>query len=162
MEIKMKNVDANKTIELRDAVKTDVPRLLSMVRGLAIHHDDVPEISAEALERDVFGEIPWVYVVVLEVEGEVVGYAVLSPLTHFQAGVRGIDMHHLFVEKEFRGIGHGRRLIEASMQKARDLSCAYMKVGRHPENTDAQAVYLACGFNQRYGSHPRFHISLEG
>ena len=112
-EIKMENTDANQTIELRDVAKTDAPRLLSMVRALADHHGDVPEVSSEALERDIFGEIPWVYVVVSEVEGEIVGYAALAPLAQLHAGVRGIDMHHLFVEKEFRGIGIGRRLISA-------------------------------------------------
>ena len=157
----MKNVIANNTIELRDAVQADVPRLLSMVRALAIHHDDIPEVSTEALERDVFGERSWIYVVVAEVEGKVVGYAALCPLIQLQAGVRGIDMHHLFVEKKFRGLGIGRQLTEASMQKARDLSCAYMMVGTHPDNSSAQAFYLACGFDQRHGSHPRFRISVE-
>jgi len=160
-EFKMENTNASQGIEIRDAVKTDLPRLLSMVRALADHHGDIPEVSTEALERDVFGEIPWVYVVVSEVEGEVVGYAALCPLTKMQAGVRGIDMHHLFVEKEFRGIGIGRQLINASMQKARDLFCTYMMVGTHPDNMEAQAVYLACGFDERHGTHPRFHIFLE-
>lgn len=160
-EFKMEKTKASQAIEFRDAVKSDLPRLLSMVRALAEHHGDIPEVSPEALERDVFGEMPWVYVVVSEVEGEVVGYAALCPLTQMQAGVRGIDMHHLFVEKEFRGVGIGRQLIDASMLKARDLFCAYMMVGTHPDNTDAQAVYLACGFEERHGTHPRFHLSLE-
>ena len=157
----MDNSTSNQTIKLRDAVQADVPRLLSMVRALAIHHDDTPEVSIEALKRDIFGVTPWVYVVVCEVNEEVVGYAALCPLTKLQAGVRGIDMHHLFVEASFRGIGIGRSLTEASMRKARDLSCTYMTVGTHPDNSSAQAFYLACGFDQRQGTHPRFRINLE-
>lgn len=82
----MKNADVNHFVELRDAAQADIPRLLSMVRALAIHHGDVPEVSTDVLKRDFFGEIPWVYVVVAEVEGEVVGYAVLCPLINLQAG----------------------------------------------------------------------------
>jgi len=157
----MKKTDAKLIVELRDAIKTDIPRLLSMVRSLAIHHDDVPEINIEALERDFFGETPWGYMIVSEFEGEAVGYAALCPLMKLQTGARGIDLHHLFVEKEFRGTGVGRQLIKASMQKSRELFCAYMIVSTHPENVSAQAVYLACGFDERNGSHSRFHISLD-
>ncbi|WP_298854105.1 GNAT family N-acetyltransferase [uncultured Ruegeria sp.] len=98
---------------------------------------------------------------VAELNAEVVGYAALCPLTQLQMGLRGIDMHHLFVERSFRGRGIGRQLIEGSMRKARALCCGYMMVGTHPENSDAQAVYLACGFKQRHGAHPRFCVSLD-
>lgn len=156
----MKNADANQIVECRDAVQTDVPRLLFMVRALAAHHDDIPKVSAESLERDVFGEIPWLYIVVLEVNKEIAGYAALCPLAQLQDGVRGIDMHHLFINDGFRGRGLGRQLIEATVQKAADLSCTYMMVGTHPDNRNAQAVYLACGFDERTGAHPRFHRSV--
>ena len=46
------------------------------------------------------------------------------------------------------------------MQKARDLSCSQMSVGTHPDNSSAQAVYLACGFERRDSTHPKFHIAL--
>lgn len=146
--------------KIRDAAESDVGRLLVMARALAAHHGDTATVTAKTIERDVFGENPWVYVLVLEVEGEVVGYSALCPLIHFQAGVRGIDMHHLFVEERFRARGLGRQLIDASIQKARELSCGYMKVGTHADNKDAQATYLACGFVRRDATNPGFHISL--
>ena len=148
------------TMVIRDAIHSDLDVLLSMVQALAHHHGDVPNVSADSLERDIFGQIPWIYVLVAQVETEVVGYAALCPLIKLQDGVRGIDLHHLFVENRFRGSGLGRQLIEAAMQKARDLSCTTMTVSTHPNNMNAQAVYLACGFERRYGSNPRFHISL--
>ena len=75
-------------------------------------------------------------------------------------GVRGIDMHHLFVDADFRREGIGKQLIEGAMQKARELSCSQMSVGTHPENLNAQAVYLACGFERRDASNPKFRITL--
>ena len=152
-------VDPN-AIVTRDAAQSDVERILSMVRALAHHHGDVPGISAKTLERDIFGEVPWIYTLVAEVDWRVVGYAALCPMIKLEMGERGIDMHHLFVEAEFRGAGIGRLLITASMAKARELSCSSITVGTHPDNANAQAVYLACGFEQRHSVSPRFRICL--
>ncbi|WP_171238744.1 GNAT family N-acetyltransferase [Ruegeria sp. HKCCA5763] len=70
-------------------------------------------------------------------------------------------MHHPFVERPHRGMGVGRRLIEGAIYKARALSCSYMMVGTHPDNSKAQAAYLACGFERRDAVHPRFHFPLD-
>lgn len=156
----MKNTIINQSVTIRDARQNDLPQLLSMVEGLAKHHNDVPQITIEVLKRDIFAAPPWIYVMVAEVNERAIGYVSLCPLVQLQFGIRGIDMHHLFVEKSFRGVGIGKLLIEASMQKAKELSCTYMAVGTHPDNSSAQAVYLACGFDRRDGSHPRFRISL--
>lgn len=156
----MKNLPIAPTVKMRDATRADLPQLFSMVEALAKHHEDVPTITIEALERDIFGDIPWVYVILSEVDGKVVGYATLCPLIQLQFGVRGIDLHHLFIEPGFRGVGIGRLLIEASMRKARQLFCSYMNVGTHPDNSAAQDVYTACGFDRCDGSHPRFRIAL--
>lgn len=159
-EIKMERSRPSPTVTIRAANQTDLPRLKIMVEALARHHDDVPQITAEILERDIFGFVPWIYVIIAEVGGRAVGYAALCPLIKLQVGIRGIDMHHLFVEADFRGSGIGKQLIEGAMQKARELSCSQMSVGTHPDNLSAQAVYLACGFERRDASNPRFRIAL--
>ena len=73
-----------------------------------------------------------VYVLVAAIQGQTIGYASLCPLIQPQFGLRGIDMNNLFVEQDFRGLGIGRQLIAASMQKARALSCSDMAVGTYP------------------------------
>ncbi len=147
-------------VEIRAAVRSDAPRILSMIEVLAHHHNDIPSASLASVERDMFGDIPWVYTLVASIAGRAVGYAALCPLVQLQTGLRGIDMHHLFVDQRFRGAGIGRQLIQASIEKARNLSCSYLMVGTHPENSEAQAAYLACGFERRDGTHPRFRISV--
>lgn len=156
----MERTPQNSIVEIRDATPTDLPDLKRMVQALAEHHDDVPQVTLEILQRDIFGVVPWIYVIVAEAEGTAVGYAALCPLIKLQMGVRGIDMHHLFVESGFRGQGIGKQLIKSAMQKARELSCSQMSVGTHPDNLNAQAVYLACGFERRDSSHPKFRIAL--
>ena len=157
----MKPTNLNPKVHIRGVEPDDMPFLLSMIRALAAHHDDVPNINAAVLERDVFGNPPWVYILVAETKGEVIGYVALSPLTQLQLGRRGVDMHHLFVGRPYRGMGVGRQLIESAKQKARALSCSYMTVGTHPENSEAQAAYLTCGFERRDAVHPRFHFPLD-
>lgn len=156
----MERIHQKIIVEIRDAKETDLPHLKRMVQALAEHHNDVPQITLEILKRDIFGATPWIYVIVAEAEGKAVGYAALCPLIQLQVGLRGIDMHHLFVEAGLRGQGIGKQLIQGAMQKARELSCSQMSVGTHPDNTNAQAVYLACGFERRDSTHPKFRIAL--
>lgn len=156
----MENSPPKQNVLVRDASQIDLPDLKRMVEELAAHHNDVPQISIEILERDIFDVIPWIYVLVAEAEGKVVGYAALCPLIKLQVGVRSIDMHHLFVDANFRGYGIGKQLIEGAMQKARDLCCSNMVVGSDPGNLHAQAVYLACGFERRDSLNPKFRVSL--
>ena len=156
----MERTPQKSTVEIRDANQTDLPQLKRMVQALAVHHNDIPQITLETLKRDIFGATPWIYVIVAEAEGKAVGYAALCPLIQLQMGLRGVDMHHLFVETGLRGQGIGKQLIAGAMQKARDLSCSQMCVGTHPDNLSAQAVYLACGFERRDSTHPKFRIAL--
>ena len=156
---KSSNLSAD-LVKTRDAVRQDIVKLNSMIGALAKFHGDTPEIDAKALERDVFGVHPWIYIVVAEINQNVIGYAALCPLIRLQVGMRGIDMHHLFVEEEFRGLGVGKALIEASKTKARELECGYMTVGTHPDNSEAQAMYLASGFEARDSSSLRFSVLL--
>ena len=75
-----------------------------------------------------------------------VGYGTLCPLVQLQFGARGMDMHHLFVMPQVRRSGVGAALIAACLDHAKDHHCAYMTVGTDPDNSAAQEVYRAAGF----------------
>lgn len=145
---------------IRDVTSADLPELLEMVQALAQHHGDAPQVTLADLRRDCLGDAPWLRVLVAARAGQMLGYAALCPLAQMQFGVRGMDMHHLFVVPQARGIGVGRRLIEASLTLARKLECRYMTVGTHPDNHAAGAVYQAMAFQPLPPSGPRFRIRL--
>lgn len=147
-------------IQARDAQLADVSGVVAMVGTLAAYHGDEPSLTADTLERDAFGERPWITLIVADVDGELAGYAALCGLIQLQFGARGVDMHHLFVTEHFRGRGVGRALVEACKVKARELSCLYMAVGTHPDNQAAQAFYEAQAFERREGHGPRFGMRL--
>jgi GNAT superfamily N-acetyltransferase len=146
---------------VREMRKSDCQQLISMVGKLAAHHNDTPQLTAENVSRDIFGEKPWIYLLVAETDGKLIGYTALSGLIRLQFGMRGLDMHHLFTEESFRGRGVGSSLVEACKLKALELSCRFLTVGTSADNLKAQEFYVALGFNRRNDTPPRFEMSLE-
>ena len=132
-----------------------------MVSKLADHHGDVATVTADELARDILGSRPWVRILLAEDADEIVGYAALCPLAQMQFGVRGMDMHHLYVARHRRGTGVGKALIQASEELAQSEGCHYLSVGTHPDNTVAQGIYLAMGFDRLDPPGPRFRINLD-
>lgn len=145
---------------IRRARTADIEQIVQMVTQLAKHHGDTPTLTHEDLARDLFGEKPWIFIVVAEKGEKLIGFAAMCGLIQLQFGVRGMDMHHLFTKEEFRGLGVGRSLVEACKVEAITLSCRYMTVGTHPDNHEAQAFYTSLGFERKDAHPPRFFIGL--
>ena len=131
---------------IRRAERRDLPEILQMAKALTRHHDDVPRLTAETLERDLFGAPPWFHVLVAEGAAGLQGYAALLPLARLGYGERGMDLHHLFVAESARGQGIGTALIRAAEEMARDFGCGYLIIGTHPDNLKAQAHYQRLGY----------------
>ena len=128
-----------------------------MIRALGAYHGDVDvKITSDTLARDALGPHPWVRVIVAENADGLQAYAALLPLAKIVDGLRGIDINHMYVAEGLRGQRIGRQLIYAAANIARTLGCSYMFIGTAPENVDAQAAYLACGFERWADGGPWF------
>ena len=136
----------------------DLPQVLEMVHALAFHHGDAPLATLSDLERDALGDNPWLRLIVLARGDDLLGYAALLPLAQLQYGVRGMDLHHLYVVPAARGTGAGRLLVDAAVARAKADGCRYLSVGTAPDNVDAQHVYRALGFSERPKPGPRFSV----
>lgn len=147
-------------LTLRPIEPRDLRHVHAMVQALAAHHGDACTLTEDALARDALSDPPWLRVIVAERDGVLVGYAALCPLAQLHFGVRGMDMHHLFVVEHARGTGVGRALIDASLAHCRDEGCRYMTVGTHPDNAAAAAVYRAAGFEDLPPPGPRFRMKF--
>jgi GNAT superfamily N-acetyltransferase len=92
------------------ATESDLPPLLGMIRELAefelLAHE--LEITAESLQRALFGARPTVVALLARVGDEPAGYAVYYPTFSTFAGRPGIYLDNLYVRPPFRqcGIGH--------------------------------------------------------
>lgn len=137
------------------ATPADLPRLLAMVHALAAHHGDPAACPIEALERDLFGARG--FLTVLIADG---GYTALHPVAQLHWGVRGIEMHHLFVTPERRGTGLGRALVAAAVAHARAEGAVSLSLGTHPDNHAARAFYTTIGFAPR-DPGPRLALRLD-
>lgn len=144
----------------RTIARPDLPELLRLLTALAAHHGDRADSSVARLARDVLGPAPWLHVIVAERGGALIGYAALCPLAQMQFGQRGVDLHHLFVDAQWRGTGAGRGLIDAALAKAKSLGASYVRVATTPDNRAAQVFYEGCGFTRRPEGGPRFGLSL--
>lgn len=148
-------------IKIRKMTEGDVDQVVTMINGLAQCHDDQPDTDAERLSRDALGPHPWATVLVADGGTHLLGYAALLPMAQLQFGVRGMDMHHLFVRRDARGNGVGVLLVRACHDEARKQQCSFMTVGTHPDNRKAMRFYERAGFLRRSGSGPRFSLRLD-
>ena len=147
----------------RSLHRDDLPELVDMIGGLAAHHADTAHINVEHLVRDTCGPSPWFTVIVAQGPARILqGYAAMTRIGQLQFGVRGMDIHHLFVRSDVRGTGVGRALVNACVSNAKKQACGYVSVGTHPDNHDAGAFYETLGFIRRPGAASRFSMRLEG
>ncbi|MFP5503255.1 MAG: N-acetyltransferase family protein [Candidatus Sericytochromatia bacterium] len=99
---------------LRPATPTDVPAIFGLIRALADYERLLHEVTGDemSLASHLFGPEPKAEVVVGEVAGEVVGFALY--FTNYSTFLTrpGLYLEDLFVLPEHRGIGLGKALLK--------------------------------------------------
>eukprot|EP00913_Durusdinium_trenchii_P021379 g20092.t1 len=125
-------------VTIRSAKPRDLPALNEMIALLAAHHNDAAAITPEKLERDLFGDMPWITAIVAEAGSELIGYAILVPLYRAQEGSRGMDLHHLFVRDGHRGHGIGQHLVARAREIAMNAGCGYLRSPERWQHKDMQ------------------------
>lgn len=140
--------------QINPITETDIPDVVRMIHALAAHHGDSAAVTEDDLRRDALGSSPWLRVLV----AEGVGYAALCPLAQLQFGVRGMDLHHIFVVEAARGLGVGGALINASIACAKGEGARFLTVGTHPDNLSAQDIYRSAGFEEFGAGGVRFRM----
>lgn len=133
---------------IRLAEKKDIPTVISLIRELAAFERQ-PEavILAEAeLENTVFGEQPWVYIYVAEMEGKVLGMALYYYGFSTWKG-RSLHLEDLIVNENYRKIGIGKALMNQVLQIARKEKVERMSWEVQDWNEPAIKFYESLGTN---------------
>jgi ribosomal-protein-alanine N-acetyltransferase len=139
-----------------------IPEAVVTIRTL--HHDDLPHVSD--IERRSY-DFPWSHgvfrdcllagyqCVVLERDGEVAGYAILS--------VAAGEAHilNLCVEPAYRSHGYGERLLDEILFRARTSSVREIFLEVRPSNSSALALYKKKGFH-KVSNRPAYYQAREG
>jgi GNAT superfamily N-acetyltransferase len=147
-------------VSLRRAQKGDLFALAAMVEALAAHHGDKPSNNATKLDRDLFGETPFVTAFVAETGGELIGYALLYPTYRATEGERGMELHHLYVKPDHRGEGIGRHLVNKAKAHAATLGCDYLSLGAATGNFAAYKFYQGLDFRAYPSTGMRFRATI--
>jgi GNAT superfamily N-acetyltransferase len=99
---------------LRPALRSDLQAIVGLIRELAVYErlEHLVVATPDSIEPHLFGPRPAAEVVLAEVQGEVVGFALF--FTNFSTflGRPGLYLEDLYVKPAQRGLGLGKALLE--------------------------------------------------
>lgn len=132
---------------LRPATEDDVPLVLSFIRELAGYERLAHEVVAteERLRHTLFGPRPFAEVVLAELEGEAVGFALFFHNYSTFLGLPGIYLEDLYVRPAVRGAGVGRALLRHLARLAVERGCGRLEWWVLDWNEDAIRFYASLG-----------------
>ena len=109
---------------IRKGQISDIPSVFELVKELAIFERAEHEVtnSIAQMEIDSFGENPLFGFLIAEFEGEIVGMSLYYYRYSTWKGKR-LYLEDLIVTEKMRGKGLGEKLIEATIQTAKDNQC---------------------------------------
>ncbi len=107
----------NEQINIRPAVELDCPVILDLIQELAAYQGQPEEVEVDLQDLcdAAFGEKPILECLLAEVNGEVVGAALVFEKYSTWKG-RSLHLEDLVVREKFRGSGIGSLLFEAVME----------------------------------------------
>jgi L-amino acid N-acyltransferase YncA len=77
--------------------------------------------------------------------GEVVAWAALAPVSD-RCAYAGVAENSVYVAERARGLGVGRRLLSALVERGDEVGIWTIQTGIFPENTASLALHRDCGF----------------
>lgn len=110
---------------LRSAVESDTPTIFRFIQALAEYERLSHEVSATegALRETLFGSTPSAEVILAEVEGTPVGFALFFHNYSTFLAKPGLYLEDLFVSPQYRGCGYGKALLVHLAELAVQRGC---------------------------------------
>jgi GNAT superfamily N-acetyltransferase len=132
---------------IRSATPEDVPVIARLIRALAEYEKLSHEVTLreEELARHLFGERPHAEVVLAEEGGAVAGFALFFHTYSTFLARPSLYLEDLFVLPEYRGQGHGRRLLAHLARLAVERGCGRFEWSVLDWNAPAIAFYESFG-----------------
>lgn len=105
---------------IQKAEAKDIPSILGLIKELAVfeRQPNAVLLSEGELKQALFGENPWVFVYVAEMENKVVGMALYYYGFSTWMG-RSLHLEDLIVNDNYRKLGIGRALMNQVIQVAK-------------------------------------------
>lgn len=109
------------SLTIRNAVKADCPRLLELIKELALF-ENAPEevtVSMQEFEDSGFGENPVWWAFVGEYEGEIIGMS-LYYIRYSTWKGRRLYLEDIIITESMRGKGFGKDLLDHTIAYAKE------------------------------------------
>jgi GNAT superfamily N-acetyltransferase len=132
---------------LRSATIDDVPSILGFIIELAEYEKLAHEVVAteDTLRETLFGPTPYAQVIIAELAGVPVGYALFFHNFSTFTGRPGIYLEDLYVLPKHRGQGFGKLLLAYLARKAVDMNCTRVEWSVLDWNQPAIDFYRSIG-----------------
>ncbi|HOW15043.1 GNAT family N-acetyltransferase [Methanosarcina sp.] len=116
-------------LNIRTAVKEDVPLILEFVKGIAEFENLSHLVTAteETLKESMFGEKRYAEVFFAELDGVPAGFTVFFHNFSTFVGKQGLYIEDIFVKPEFRGRGIGKAMFLHCVKLAKERNCGRME-----------------------------------
>ena len=137
-------------LTVRRLTEPDVPALLDLVDAL-LEYEQLPRPDPGARDRlaaDALANSPHFHVLLAELEGEIVGYALYMYTYSTLLGRPTLYLEDLFVRPDRRGAGAGAALFRACVSEAVRQGCGRMDWQVLNWNTPAIEFYRRLGAEQ--------------
>jgi GNAT superfamily N-acetyltransferase len=138
---------AHASATLRPATPADVPLILGFIRELAAYEklDDQVLATESLLAEQLFGPRPAAEVVIAEVDGLAVGFALFFHNFSTFLGRPGLFLEDLYVQPQARGFGVGKALLRHLAGLAIARNCGRMDWNVLDWNEPAIGFYKKLG-----------------
>ncbi|EMK3381485.1 GNAT family N-acetyltransferase [Vibrio vulnificus] len=157
-------------VNVRKAIKQDSGKLLELIGRKAEFDRSMKgfdgEISTtkEKIERTLFGDYPFAHALLLEVDGEVQGFALFHYRYSSFCGEASIWLDDLLVVGKHRSKGYGAELMHALKMVAEESLTSHISWTASPYNTRAHEFYknLGAEVERMDGQRPYFRWAMYG
>ena len=138
-------------IIIRDGVQNDIPQVFNLIKELAVYEKLPHEVdtSVAQLIADGFGANPLYGLIVAEQNQQIIGTSIYYFRYSTWKGKR-LYLEDLIVTENMRGQGIGKQLFDATILKAKELSCNGMNWLVLDWNKSAMSFYDK--YNPEYDS----------
>jgi N-acetylglutamate synthase-like GNAT family acetyltransferase len=151
-------------VTVRDATGDDLPVILALLDQLREGSSQADRPSEELGERHhvaltSISNSPDLWLLVAEVEGQVVGTCGLAFIPNISHGGRPwCVLENMVVDESQRGSGAGTALVEHALALARERDCYKLSLTSNHKRAAAHSFYESRGFTQ---THKGFTIYLD-
>jgi GNAT superfamily N-acetyltransferase len=149
-------------IRIREAVESDLPRLMELLFELA-QLGERPEAEARAITANEVAALrtlqtdPQATCLVLERAGRIEGTVTLYVLPGLSHGGRSFGIiENVVVAESAQGRGLGRALMEGAERRALEAGCYKLALASNQRRTEAHGFYQTIGFNPTHQGFTKY------